>query len=237
MGNAKLWWFPDPGGTVEEIDLGEGLQDLQATPDIKETSSESMTGVSFTNRTMSRNVARVLNDRFVSFSRQRELLALENHLLRGGRVAVAEDSAKAVAGYLVTNPVRGATTVTLAGQPWPFGGVTTLTSGDEVYLQSASPTHIQEMLTVSSASGTTYTLAESVRFNYQSEPWVLFRARGFWPYLFIPPKQRGKKLLTDDHRISFTFDATLTEYLPGLQSFADAPGSVVQTNGGSGATY
>ena len=227
---AKIWYYPDPAGAVVEIDIGEGLSDLQKNGAVVQSASESVSGAVYTNQTSARSMVRVINERFTSYALARQLETLENHLRRGGVIAVAEESSKAFAGYLnFPLPSSGATSFSLQGTPWPFAGVITLAGGNEFVLQSPSPKYLRELgLLTSHGAGNTMTVPATV-YDYSAEPWVLFRTRGFWPLLRLPVGQRNQKMLTHDHRISWTFDVQLEEHVDGLDIFAGIADSEVVT--------
>jgi len=228
---AKIWYYPDPASTVVEIDLGEDISDLQKNGTVIQSASESIAGAIFTSQTSARSVVRIVNERFTSYALARQLETLENHLRRGGSIAFAEDSDRAVAGYLkLSLPASGVTAIEIQGKPWPYETAADFaTLNNEAVIQSASPRYLRELVTVSAESGDEFTISPLV-YDYSEEPWVLFRHRGFWPLLRLPIGSRNQKMLTHDHRISWTFDAQLEEHVAGLDIFSGVADEQVITN-------
>lgn len=239
MGNSKIWLYPDAYGTVEEIDLGATLSDLQFSPSHDQAVSEGLTGLQATTRFSSRALVRLVEERFTSASIARKLYLVEDHLKAGGTIAVAVDSAQAWAGYVDRIPARGDTSITVINQAiWPYQTTPTMLSGDEIELISDQPRAYREFLEISTnTTGTTCALSEAVRYNYRDAGarWVLARHRGFWPALRLPKDGRGGSLLTHDHRISYTFDAQLEENIAVLEAFAGVPSITSSTTEVSGS--
>lgn len=236
---AKIWLYPHAYGTVEEIDLGEDLSDLQYNPRHDQAVSEGMTGEQATTRFSSRAMVRVVQERFTSAAVARKLYLVEDHLKAGGVIAVAATASSAWAGYCTRIPARGESSIEVVNQSiWPYQTTPTMLDGDEIELVANQPRALREYLSISGVtSGKTVTLAESIRYSYLDEGalWVLARHRDFWPALRLPADRRGDDLLTHDHRISYTFDAQLEEAIDVLEAFAGVPSitSSTTTVGGS----
>jgi len=231
-----MWWYPDSAlGEAEEIDVGEGLGDVQITPQGLHTASRGANGSASGIRTAAWSGVRVHIDRTTDGTLARNLYAIENHLHRGGMVAVCHDADKAVAGFLSLLPDRGVTSVSLVDRPWPHNSSAALVANDEVVLQGPSPEYRRELDQVSAVSGDTYTLNDGTRYNYTADGWVLFRYRYFFPMLRLPPDRRNQgPLLTYDGLVSYTFDAQLEEAVDAFETFAST-GSVIGTDGTYGS--
>ena len=234
MGNAKIWYWPDPVGTVEEIDLGEGLSDLQFETQVNQSVSEGITGRQSTMQYGSRAIVRVINDRFTSASLARSLLALRDHLRRGGLCTVAEDSAQAWAAFATVVPNRGAVTLPTHPAPWPVVSAPAIDSGGEIEVLSSQPLGVRELTTLTGAisgnAANTITFA-ALRFPYRdlAVGWVLLRHRGFWPILRLPIDGRNQPIVVDDHRLNYTLDVTLEEATNEIAAFAATPTRTVNT--------
>lgn len=224
-GNAAIWFLPKPFGDIEEIDLGEPLSDLQRTVMVSEVSAEAINGRISTVRLAARTRVRVLIERFVDPVLARKLRTLENHLQRGGVMAIAEDKDKAVAAFIEATPDRGDNGFVLQGRPFPFNPSAALEVGDFVTVQSPSPKYLYEEQEMALALpiGSNLVALSLLTFDYTGEPWALFRHRGFWPVMQVPLASRASTFLTHDHRISWTFDLLLEESQPMLESAASHP--------------
>ena len=234
MGNAKIWYYPDASGTVEEIDLGEPLSDLQVETVVDQAVAEGISGHQSTDQYSGRAQIRLIVERFASASTYRALAALREHLRRGGLCAVAEDSVSAWAAFATTIPVRGATSLYTFTAPWPFVAAPTVTAA-EVELIGSQPSGLRETLLTSGTftgnTNQTVTFASGVRFNHSQDGarWLLLRQRGFWPLLRMPIDQRNQSVITDDHRITYTLDVVLEEAIDQYEAWAQTPSDAVQT--------
>lgn len=224
--SSKLWFFPDPNGTIEEIDLGETISDLQFNPSPNQSISEGLTGALSTTQFNSRARLRVVHERFTSAALARDFYALETHLKNGGLVAIAVEASQAWAGFAEAIPDRGDTSLTIAAQSFPYQSSPTILNGDEVEVMGAQPYALREFCSVNGdTSGLTIALSESLRFSLSGigSRWCFVRHRGFWPLLRLPKDQRDSPLVTHDHRISYTFDAQLEEAIDVLDALASVP--------------
>ena len=241
MGNAKIWFYPNPPGDVVEIDLGEGLSDLQYREQVDQSVSEGITGkisqVSYSSRAM----VRIVDERFTTAALARKLFLLRNHLQAGGLISVAEDADKAVAGFTSAFPPPAQNaTVQLVARPWPYNGSATLASGDEIELLGSQPRSLRQFAAVDSlAAGDVLSTSENTHYDYEGQGarWLLVRHRGFWPALRLPKESRNEPVITHDHRISYTLDVELEEAIDVIESYAESPTQVSPTTeSGTGPT-
>jgi len=210
---AAIWYYPDPKGTVEEIDLGECLSDLEETPQRDQIVSQAITGAVTTVHLSSREQYRIERSRikFGSADLAARLHAFRNHLQRGGHFSLAEDKNRAVGGFLTVNPDRvpnGTQVVELIRNTWPYNPAAALQPNDYVRLQSPSPIRYAELVTsdaFDSANPAPFSI-EGVKYRYVDERWTLLTHRGFYPCLRLPPDQRNQPIFTHDHRITWTLD-------------------------------
>lgn len=221
MGNAYAWWYPQEGGTVEAIDLGGPLSDLDDHPAPTQVGARSVSGHEFSIQTLSDTVVRVSLEDFDDHALYRKLKALEGHLFRGGTFALAADVDKAVAGYLVASPTRGATSLVLGDTPWStLAPSAVLAANDEVVVETGQPMPRSEIALVSGVSGSTITTGALVH-DLIDEPWVLLRHQGFYPGLRLPMAARGRQILSTKRRVVHTFSATFEVPPPFYGAFVD----------------
>jgi hypothetical protein len=221
MGNAYAWWYPEIGGTVTAIDIGGPLSDLDDWPVPTVLGARSATGAHFSIQPLTDRMVRVSIERFDDHALYRSLKALEGHLLRGGSFALASDVGKAVAGFLVTSPARGDTSLVLGDQPWStLAPTAALATSDEIVLETSQPEARSEIAVLSGVSGSTLTIA-GVIHDLIEEPWVLVRHRGFFPALRLPIDGRRRQLLTTDRQVVHTFAAVFEVHPTAYGAFAD----------------
>lgn len=227
---AAFYFFPAPGGPAVEIDLNEDLSDLQFNPSPNQSISEGLGGrqaiTSFSNRATVRTVF----ENFTNPAIVRALYLLEDHLKRGGVVAVATNKSAAWAGYLLEIPGRGDTSFEIAGQPFQYQGTPpTAPDGDELEFLGSQPLALRERQVINGdTTGSTISIDSGLLLDFASQgaSWVLARHRGFWPVLRLPADfPRSTPLLTHDHQLHFTWDAPLEEAIDVLSAMAFIPDS------------
>jgi len=229
MGNPTFYWYPDPYGTIEKLDLGEGLSDLQGVHlDSLEASSESIAGYETLIPLRRRGRVRLVYERFGDGSVRRGIEALVNHLKRGGTCGFCTDSAKVVAVVVESALARGDTSLPFSWRVLDYEGTQTLAADDEVVLTSPSPEYQQEIGVVSSQATNTITLTAGLRYTYESLP-VIVRYDEFFPLLRMPPSERAREVLTSDHRLVWTLDMTLIEDVAALWLIAGTNGPLTTT--------
>lgn len=223
MGNAAIYYYPDPSGTLETIDLGEPLTDLSEIPLREIGQGVSLMGYPSTHvyrgsmrvRVQLRDVATTSS---AGQALQRHLMSLSAHLERGGIIGVAADSAKTWGSALYSGTInRGDSNLYHRGDLWYASG--SLTAGDELVIESANPEMLREMTTVSSTTGRILTITPTARYSYSGKPWV--RHRNFYPALYWPEDERGTPIITDERRVRFSLDLTLEVAWSVLTSVAE----------------
>lgn len=227
MATPRIYYYPDPTGTLETIDLLTPLSELIVTPIVRAEEAFDGNGRASENLASIRYRVRVIIDRFQtsgigSDALERNLLTLQRHLLAGGYIGFSRDHARTW-GALVstggTDLARGATTVPIAGSGfsgWSASGI--VSSGDEIEIERGSPYWTGETTTVSALSSTLLTPSEALRYAYPLDTGanILARWRDFWPALRLPVGERTKPIVSSDKRLNWTLDMAL-EY-----SIADA---------------
>jgi len=240
MGNAYIWWYPQDPGTIEAIDLGPSLSDLEETPDPLVEAVESLSGSQSRVTYRGRYRVRISLERINGSSTSgrllmRSLWSLQTHLDGGGVVAFARDAAKAWAGFTFPSPVRGATEIRCVGAAvggaFPFSSTATLAAGDEVVIQASAPElHRRELLLVSSFSSVS-TIAldtQAVRHDWTGVP-ALVRHRDFYPVLRQPVDRIGESIILSERRIGYTLDLHLVEDATAIETLRGASSGWLST--------
>lgn len=237
MGNSIIWWYPGGQGPLQEIDLGEALSDVQPVAVHSGVSSEAADG-SLRRMTLGGWLTvRLVLSNFDDAALARKLLSLETHLKKGFPISVALDEDTAWAGILAAPPAQGDTTVTTrAGNEFAVytGSSAALVSGDEVRISSGAPEVWREYFAVDSVSGTSVTLAESVRYPHSVGP-VVLAARDFFPVLVYdgPP---DRPIVSDDYRRVYTLDLPLREDVAAYAALAETDPTALGDTSGIGVT-
>ncbi len=157
----------------------------------------------------------------------RLLQTLDTHLRSGGRVAFAGDQAVVYAGRTRAPAKAGDTTLNVTASFLPFG-TSTLSSGDELLIQTLQPLHYERNVLSAdqAASGTGYSLALSVGLTRDVPEGSIIRQFRTFPVLYMDARTANSpdRWLADDRypgRI-FEMDLTLTELPYEVAALADA---------------
>lgn len=180
MGSPTIWYYPDPFGTLETITL-PSLQEMEELDDTDAASARSRSGLVTTNVFSSfkrwRIVCTLVPGRDDAVIRQ--LQSFEAHGFRGAPFAFAEDSAKAWAGVARRYPERGDATLLVTPLPL-FNASASLSSGDVVSVESASPERFVDKRPVSTFSSSTIVLSSAVSYTFRQGP-IAIRWRDYLP--------------------------------------------------------
>lgn len=219
MGNAYILYYPENGKTLESIDLGRNLTDLQESPVSDRAAASSVYGSSVVSQYSNLMRVRVTLSRFsgataAGATLARQLFTLQSHMDRGGTVAVAGNISKAYATYTKSGLTRGTTRIPTTGNVWDFGtSGRDVASGDEVMVQSDNPECRRELRKITLNTPTAMTLTEGLVYDYTR--WMMVRHRDFYPVLRFPSDER-QLILTSERRLVYTLDMTLEEDPPAL---------------------
>lgn len=236
MGDSAFWYSPHSNPLVvptQKVSLGETISDLQLTPYRISHDAVSWGGklsrVNF--RTGLR--VRIINERFTDNELSEKLYTMNDHLERGGGVSFAVDDTKTFCGFGEKAHGGFELTGTAAydlsvGPLFTSYSSTAPASGDVLIAQSFGPDAKREEVRVHSYSGRRLTLASKLKFDHKGT--ILFRHRDFFPALFRPAASNETALLTHDHRITWTWDATLEEYPAHVRKMAEASASAVESS-------
>ena len=147
MANPRFYYYPDPSGSLEVIDLLGPLSSLIVTPIVKASEGYDGAGRASENLTRINFRVRIILDRFQTAgvgrsSLERQLLTMQQHLLAGGYVGFSKDHAKAwaslpsVSGALM----RGDTVIPTGGNGFgAWSASAALTAGDELVIEQGAP--------------------------------------------------------------------------------------------------
>lgn len=219
MGNAAIYYYPDPATALTTVDLGENFSDIQDEPKSIGSSERSLAGRIFTRQVGGYLRVRFVLERFTSESLVRKLYALQNFLHRGGLIGVANDADKAWFAFATGEVQAGTTAIPLkvANQSYNASGSP---GTDEVSISSHVPEVARELAVVSSVSSSTLTLSAGTTLRFQQQP-VFLRHRHFYPFMRLSPGERERPILTHDHGYLYTLDMTLEEDFEVIRAVAE----------------
>ena len=227
MSNTSLWWYPGGTAAIREIDFGEGLSDLDdrqvRAGAVAEGAVGRITRLSYGEYFK----VQVVLANFSDHALYRELRSLESHLKAGYAIVLAEDRAKAWAGFVGGG--RPLTAGSLAVQTRRGNEWSTFTAGtagigadDIVCIQSSPPSSWREWCEVQSISGNNLTV-DGVRYQHSDGP-VLVRHRDFWPALRLDSAM-DQPIVTQNLRETYTLNMTLREDIDALTTLFDQSAS------------
>ena len=244
MGNPRFYYYPDEAGSLETIDLGEGLTDLVELPGAVVEDAASLDGYPYRSFLRDTFGIRIVLERFGSSgtsSLERKFATLQSHLGRGGLVGFSKDHSKTWAAIRTGSATRGDPLFQTPGNgftAWAPAG--TLASGDEIAIESPAPDSRREYTTISALSSTgDLTLVDALRYTYDGHP--IARYRDFYPVCWLSADGVSRPIVVSDHRRNWTLDLTL-EYLPAATAalwgadFSSPYGRIVGGRGGGSMT-
>ncbi len=240
MATPKFWYYPDPDGTVEEIDLLTGLTGLNEQPSEELAVARIGDGSPSSVHVGSSFRVRIALERFGTAGAnalERACATLGNHLARGGWVAFARNPAKAWAGRCTSVVSRGDSVVRAVSAFTAWSPLAAVAADDEIVLELPYPDAQREQRVVTGVSGIAVTMERGAVFTYSARPIV--RHRDFWPALSLPEEGARGPIITHDGRRTYTLSVTL-EYSPAdvlamLSPSGDSPSAALPLRGASGA--
>lgn len=220
--SSKFYYYPDPGGLLTKVDLGETVSDLHPSPGSSSVGTMAGSGRWFYQYNPAGNSIRIINELFTDASVYRALQNLEEHLLSGEPVSFAVDSANVWGAFTTDDEIGSSRTdIVTAGNLFEsYESAGTLAADDIVCVQSALPENVRRYCVVSSVSGDVITLTASLGKAVFHGP-AFIREQDFYPVLRRPPGARGP-IVTHDHRNNYTLDVTLIEDLGSLFHLSEA---------------
>lgn len=235
MGSPTVYFYPDASGSLQKLAFPAALTTLQVvTPD---EAAEAVTagGSAVTYYIGPREQVRIVLERYGALGTtqmEREMVLLENHLRRGGRIGFAADASRAWAGLAMASVARGDTSIQTGGNGYSaWEPLATLSAGDVVIIESAAPDYRRECQQISGYSATG-TVTCAVDATYAGAPIV--RHRDFWPVLRLAASER-RPIVTHDGRRTWTVDMTL-EYAVEEHAALWAAAATPSLLGGGGVT-
>ena len=218
MANSKIWYYPGSGGaglttpTVEIIDFGETVSDLQISPYRVVSDAVSIGGAfSRSGRRVGMRV-RIVNERFTDDALAEKLYSLQSHIERGGAFSFAVDSSNIFCAFSKGGlpAFRGQTSISVDSTLFTAYGGTAIASDDVLHVECPSPRGNREEVRANSYSAPTLTLSSALKYDHDGP--VMFRHRDFFPALFWPERETGNPPLTHDHRIAWSWDISVEAY-------------------------
>jgi hypothetical protein len=227
MGATKIWWYPDPAGSIEAITLASTprLTEFEEIPDPEWDGASDLAGGESRAFLRGRQRFRLTFERFADASIERALRTLQVHLESGGGIGFALDASKAWCGFARNTPSRGRTAINTNGNVFEYKSGAALAAADEIVIQAPNPNAQREVTTVSSVSGNDITLTDTLRYTYTTSP--LIRYRYFIPWGKMPDSEKGRSIVTWDRRLWYTMDLTLVEDLADIFALSTHAGSAI----------
>lgn len=218
MSQTAIFWYPMGRGNVETITIPNFITTLEDDdPEVSAATSETIAGA------MRRQL---YGDwRRIVITRQhlrpsvpneaaaiRGLRSLQSHLLAGYSIGIAVGTDAMWGGFTVAGVPRGTPAIGVLSNtylPWSSAG--NVSVGDEVVLQSRSPSGAREVHRVSSvipgSSGAKILTLDRPTY-YDHARSIFVRRRTFYPHLKMPEDQMETPIITSSS-LGKTFDFRL----------------------------
>lgn len=221
---AAIWWYPDPLGTVEELNLKVPLTE-RGGPHmvVRSSSADSFTGGRSLNVTGAREKIRIQLLNFTDRTVRTRCVSMINHLQHGGTIGLVEDTSRAWAAFARQAPARGATTVFTETNLLGNLSSSADPGGSEVYLHGPQPRMRYEMQAATSwdSSDGRLIISPGLQWDWTNEAWILVREAGTYPAMRLPREDLNGEFLTHDRENNFSLDLPLETAPQSLQAWAD----------------
>lgn len=257
MGSSKFWYYPNGGTALVTVNLGRTVTSMRAaSTNVRQATATAWNGEQTTVQWGGVETTRIRVEfgltGLVDRSVRRELIAMLNHMDRGGSVMFAVDSEKFFAGFLQNEYPVGDTIVLVTPFTEPVVAGVNIDE-TEIVIRSSNPTCKLEMQHVSAHSISaipgvydgSLTINPGITYDYSDDAWVLVRELGSWPALRLPVSERGREHYTTDYETRFVLDLPVEEdetqlarqvELVGVGggSTIETPGEPILSNGAVG---
>lgn len=226
MGNAKFWYYPNPGGGVQTIDMGEGLAELYCDWEVDAESAVDMSGGSHRTVGMMREIVTIERDRMLLGEElANKFVALQNHLDRGYSVAFCSDSDLAYCAPVSNPPEAGSTQIDVLNDVFAsLTGIGSMPANDSyMTLETQPPGMVQEIIKATSTASATLTSGGSIgvsagtAFGFSGPTFL--RYYRFWPTLKRPASDAGRNIVTNEHGQLYSLSLRLVVDYERLFSF------------------
>jgi len=196
---ASFWLYPSPGpGSPVQLSLGECVTSYDERPEVLAADAVAMTGAVQRSLGLSRKrITLTLELMAGGPDLAARLLALENHLQRGGRCAFSADQDRAWAAFLTSPYTAGATSLSPGVPPWSsmVGAGIALNGGDRLRLRSGFPEGTEEKVEIDAWNGASpIQLSTSTPPLFSPTEPVLVSWEWFWPVLLRPADQLNRAI-------------------------------------------
>ena len=229
MANSKIWFYPGTSSTsgLVEIDFGEIISDVQITPYRVVNDAVSIGGAFSRVSRRSGMKVRIVNERFTDTTLAEKLYSLQSHLTAGGAMSFAVDGNDHYAAFKgITTADPGKTVFpTMSAPLFDAYGEVLPANGDGLHIESfgAGSRYEENVVQAYTSSARTLTLKRGLMYGHTNP--MLVRHRDFFPALYLPEDAMGTPIITSDHRITYTFDATFECYPAHLVELYGKEGS------------
>jgi hypothetical protein len=229
MRSAAFYYHPSPG-PLKKVDLGGRATNLIRQEVRRKVITESKSGARTEFLFSARNRIQISYELLCDFGVRREVQALINHLKRGGVCSFALDADGVYAGFALSNPDRGSTSVAIAGNMFQeFEPSVIGPAGQEVVIQSPSPRMLYQELAVDTVSNDVVAFVagdEVLDERFLDAQWVMLRDKRFWPFLILPKEGQDGSFLTPSPGIRADLEIVLEEPPNVLASFSQQSDSL-----------
>lgn len=225
MSTARIYWYPDPDGYLEETDLGRRWSEHVAGQSADLAMSRTGEGGRVITTFGSWRRARFAMEYIDDADLVHDLYAVVDHLRRNNTIAIAEEGAATWGGFATRTLQRGDNEVKIAENLWSEWSPPMIAAGDEIVIRGGSAGAKWETCKILSigANQKKVTLDRALRYSYEDQPWVLVHDRRFWPFLRFTDQALTSNPLQTDHRITWDLDLELEEDPAAMAALAAAP--------------
>lgn len=220
MGNAAIYWQPAGAMSIQTIDLGKGLTDLQVQPLRARLDAVPYAAPPTFSDFGGDRAVRVVLERVASGALQRKLLTLQTHLQSGGVIGVTADTARVWGAFAYGAAQYDDLTIRHRGNVFAGYSAGSLSTGTPVTIESAKPESRREHNTIGATAARLVTLSAALSQDYSTKP-IFVRYAWFFPALRLPASSLSRPLVTSDHGLNWTMDLQLIEYAADIATLSE----------------
>lgn len=212
MGSATIYLYYEADGPLTALTIASAVSTLEEEVGAESSVAQAIDGTPYSTFLRPTLRVRIEVERFGApgaNATERALMAVQNHLDRGGLIGFSRDHAKTFCGVIPSGLGQGSTVLRTRGNgfsSWSAAGA--VAADDEVVIESSTPTWRREISSVASVSGNTVTVSEATRYAHVDSSCIV-RWRDFYPVLYRPESERGRPIVTHDRRRNYTLDLAL----------------------------
>lgn len=199
MADPRIYYYPDPGGTLFTIDLTGNRRPRTRVEflDAQTEMSERADGRVLTAFLTGRVRVRIQAEGAFNLEQQRLARQFRSHVKRGGRFGFSLDADKSWGSQVISPLAQGTLTTICTGQQW-YEPTTSIGTSDTIVHETPAPEFILDEVTPSGTITQATTSFNHGALGYTFTQAVHVRWRDFWPVLVLDRGAYGQAIFQSE---------------------------------------